>query len=138
MIKYFTRLESCNPSICRNNGKCRLGVPPTCLCQAPYSGEFCQISKSNFFNTVHHGKDATYLFPRYFLIERHFHSWLHIFLLIFLDVRPWTPRKWILGVGTHGFGSMVDCIVFLSLFFNTRKLRVHIELIEQGHTNELF
>ena len=79
MIKYFTRLESCNPSICRNNGKCRLGVPPTCLCQAPYSGEFCQISKSNFFNTVHHGKDATYLFPRYFLIERHFHSWLHIF-----------------------------------------------------------
>ena len=58
--------------------------------------------------------------------------------MIFLDVRPWTPRKWILGVGTHGIGPMVDCIAFLSLFFNTRKLRVHIELIEQGHTNELF
>ena len=37
--------DSCNPTICQNGGLCQLGTPPSCSCQSPFTGEFCQISK---------------------------------------------------------------------------------------------
>ena len=47
-VRKVAQGESCDVSICRNGGVCRLGVPPTCDCsltKPAFTGRFCEISK---------------------------------------------------------------------------------------------
>lgn len=48
-VRKLPQDESCNLSICRNGGVCRLGVPPTCDCsltKPAFTGKYCEIRKS--------------------------------------------------------------------------------------------